>query len=101
MGRKRARSGGDASCLDSSLEVVEEGGARCLVASSRARAPGSTPGFFNPKMVVNRDLVVAALAAAAAVRAPGLPPMRCLDAFCASGVPCGPSGIHRGPRGPD
>jgi tRNA (guanine26-N2/guanine27-N2)-dimethyltransferase len=86
MGRKRARSGGDASCLDSSLEVVEEGGARCLVASSRARAPGSTPGFFNPKMVVNRDLVVAALAAAAAVRAPGLPPMRCLDAFCASGV---------------
>jgi len=86
MGRKRARSGGDAFCLDSSLEVVEEGGARCLVASSRARAPGSTPGFFNPKMVVNRDLVVAALAAAAAVRAPGLPPMRCLDAFCASGV---------------
>lgn len=89
-GKKRARAdGGDASGAPipaPALTVVEEGSVRCVASSLAASAPGSAPGFFNPKMRVNRDMSVAAVAAAAEFHPPDLFPMRCLDAFASSGV---------------
>ena len=101
MGRrnKRARTdagggGGDAVNNNNdknnrdghALTVVEEGAVKCVCASQHAKLPGSTPGFFNPVMRVNRDMSVCAVAAAAKSHPTDLPPMRCLDAFAASGV---------------
>ena len=89
-GKKRARAdGGDAPSTPlppPALMVVEEGAVRCVASSRAASAPGSAPGFFNPKMRVNRDMSVAAVAAAAEFHPPDLVPMRCLDAFASSGV---------------
>ena len=71
------------------LAVFQEGMVRCVVAAKGAKQPGSVPGFCNAKMRVNRDMSVLAVAIVAMARnerEPGLPLMKCIDAFTSSGI---------------
>ena len=83
--RQKVDDGGE----ENALAVFQEGMVRCVVAAKGAKQPGSVPGFCNSKMRVNRDLSVLAVAAAAMERnerEPGLPLMKCIDAFTSSGI---------------
>lgn len=83
--RQKVDDGGE----EHALAVFQEGMVRCVVAAKGAKQPGSVPGFCNAKMRVNRDVSVLAVAAAAMERnerEPGLPLMKCIDAFTSSGI---------------
>ena len=74
---------------ENALAVFQEGMVRCVVAAKGAKQPGSVPGFCNAKMRVNRDMSVLSLACVAMARnerEPGLPLMKCIDAFTSSGI---------------
>lgn len=80
---------------DAELRLVDEGEVRLLVSPALAKAPGSSVGFYNPKMTLRRSLCVHSLAAAVAPGAwanttgEGLGAaghtLRVLDGFSASG----------------
>ena len=80
---------------DAELRLVDEGEVRLLVSPALAQAPGSSVGFYNPKMTLRRSLCVHSLAAAVAPGAwanttgEGLGAaghtLRVLDGFSASG----------------
>lgn len=80
---------------DAELRLVDEGEVRLLVSPALAHAPGSSVGFYNPKMTLRRSLCVHSLAAAVAPGAwasttgEGLGAaghtLRVLDGFSASG----------------
>lgn len=70
------------------LTDVCENGLKFRVSAALAARPGERSGFFNPKMRLNRDLSLAALAAAAAlrIRDSGEATASALDACAASGA---------------
>eukprot|EP00242_Pyramimonas_sp_CCMP2087_P013341 CAMPEP_0198221922 /NCGR_PEP_ID=MMETSP1445-20131203/85878_1 /TAXON_ID=36898 /ORGANISM="Pyramimonas sp., Strain CCMP2087" /LENGTH=196 /DNA_ID=CAMNT_0043900249 /DNA_START=281 /DNA_END=868 /DNA_ORIENTATION=- len=94
MGRRRRRQeetnddneGGSGASSPKTTCLREGAVLEFKVSHTLEAEPGSTPGFFNTRMQLNRDLTVCSLSAFLAQRDLDLPPPACLDAFAASGV---------------